>query len=471
MATMTFSGIASGIDTSSLIEATLAQKRQARIAPLQNKVTDLESTNSSLDELKTRLNALKDIAAKFRILNGGGISLNAFSSDESVLTASTGNNAISGTYNINVLQLAKNGSLSLNSSRGAYTSGNSTVYSGINMGASEDDRSIKITTGTGAETVSITVNDTTTLSDIVMQYNASSSLSRATIVNKGTESDPNYTIMFLSKKTGTEEGSISYEVGSALSGAGVFDSNTLSNAQNAVFSVDGVSGSIVRQSNTVSDIIPDLSFKLQNIGSASITVEPDEDKTVDALQEFVDAYNDLVEYINENDAISSETDSNGETSIVYGSLSKCSIDENILSTLRTAFSGCRGNGGNVNILADLGITTNRDGTLEFKSDTLKEAMQKDTDSVAKIMQDLGETLASTNGTISQFTRYNGLLDITLNSNKTSISNMNDRIANYESRLASEEKSLVSRYARLESIMGQLQSQQSYITSILSSVAA
>ena len=59
MANVSFSGMASGIDTDALIEATLDAKRSQRIKPLEDKISEAEDESSAINTLKEKLLSLK----------------------------------------------------------------------------------------------------------------------------------------------------------------------------------------------------------------------------------------------------------------------------------------------------------------------------------------------------------------------------------------------------------------------------
>jgi flagellar hook-associated protein 2 len=464
MATMTFSGLASGIDTASLIEATIAQKRAVRIKPLETKISQYQETNSAYTELKKLLQNLKDSADKFRTIKGSGVAMEVYSSDETVLTATIGGSATAGNYEIIAQQLARNGNFSFASSGRTYTSLDAAINPDISSGGSVADRSVNFTIGSGAsaENINIEVTGSTTLAHFVSEFNSQSESATASIINKGTTSNPNYVVMVSSKNEGMEKGSITVTVGAAIlnSGEGAFNDNTASEAQDAVFSLSGIGGTITRQSNTINDVIAGVSFKLQQQGSSTISIGIDNDTTTEYLQDLIDSYNEIVEYITENDRVSEE-----DNSIVYGSLSKTSLDENILSTLRSALSTLSGSG-SIHILADLGITTKRDGTLAFDKDLFVDAIEKDGSGVATILQNMGDTLANTGGIIDRFTSFNGLLDSAVNSNLSSITRFNERISVLEGQLSREEQSLTNRFAQLEALLGNLQQQQTSLSALL-----
>jgi flagellar hook-associated protein 2 len=472
MSTINFSGIASGIDSSSLIKALLDQKRKAQITPLETKISALGETNSSFSELSDLLNTLKTSAAKFRQINGGVLSKTLSSSDESKVSGSANNAAANGTYSVNVTALAKNGTHSFND---RFASETTVINSNINDADPAANRTLSYTIGTGgdAETVDVVLTSTTTLANLVSQFNSQSNNATASVVNVGTSASPSYAFVVNSDNQGLSKGNIAVSVGSSITDPngdlstldGSFVTSTVSAATDAEFSVSGVSGSITRSSNSVTDVISGVNLNLQSLGTSNITVADDGAKTASSLQEFVDAYNDVIKYISDNDTVTRD-ESGDEVTNVFGPLANSSLDEGILSTLRTALGDAGVSGRTVNILADLGITTKRDGTLDFNSDTFKSALANDSEGVRLITESLGDDLSSVDGKIARYTRFNGLIDLEKNANSQNITDTNKRVSDLESMLGREEESLTSRFSRLEALIGQLNSQQTTLASIL-----
>jgi flagellar hook-associated protein 2 len=463
MALINFSGIASGIDSASLIQSLLDRERSVRIKPLQTSIGELQDTNSAFGELSTLLSNLQTAAGRFRELNGGAISRQALSSDESVASASASNSAANGNYTVTVNSLAKNATFSFDD---RFATTTTVLQAGINNGAPAADRTVSVTTGTGAEaeTVSVELTNTSTAADYVASYNATATKSVAALVNVGTSASPSYAISISSLNEGTEEGQISDPtVGAEL--AGVFGAFSRDQATDANFNVSGISGSITRSSNSIADVISGVTLSLQDLGTATISVASDASETANTVQEFVDAFNEVVTFINENDLVTRQEDG-GDVTNIFGPLAKTSVDNNVLTALRNALTSSGISGQTVNVLADLGVTTERDGTLKFDSSILETALSNDPDGVRQITQNLGETLASVDGTIAQFTRFNGLIDQTENSNSTQISSYQNKIAEIEKTLSTREAQLTQQYARLESLIGQLNSQQSTLSSLL-----
>lgn len=205
---LSFSGLASGIDSQAIIDSTVASARLARVQPNQKKVGELEETNTALDSLETKLDALRTTLQTFTSLSGGGVSKTASSSRESVVSATATAAAANGSYDITVNQLAKNHTFSYDF---AFSSTTTPFQNTLGGGEAVGDRTITFTVGTGAnqETVSVVVtNGTYTASQFVTDFNNAATKAEASLVNVGTESSPSYKIVINSIYEGTEKGLI-----------------------------------------------------------------------------------------------------------------------------------------------------------------------------------------------------------------------------------------------------------------------
>ncbi|MDR0764372.1 MAG: flagellar filament capping protein FliD [Synergistaceae bacterium] len=101
-----------------------------------------------------------------------------------------------------------------------------------------------------------------------------------------------------------------YSTGSVLAGLGfitpaangspadewTFTEGNYTNASNAEFEIDGVP--VTRDSNTIDDLIADVTLELTGLGQVRINIVRDIEETVENMQSFVDAYNSVLEWIN-----------------------------------------------------------------------------------------------------------------------------------------------------------------------------
>jgi len=470
MPLINFSGLASGIDTEALIQATTDAARAQKITPSANKVESLQETNLALQELKTKFLGLQSLTMGFSSLNGGALSKLATSSNETILTASASKSAPNGNYAIETLQLAKNATLSFSSSSVIYESPDQVVLSFDDTPiGNEGTLTITIGSGDNEEIVDVELDEFSTLNDLIVEFNEKSSKGQATLINAGTASNPDYRPVFTSNAEGVENGLIGFSMDGEL-GSLWFDESAQDQATNSLFTIAGIGGEIERSSNTVSDVLPGVSFTLHSLGSATVSVNNDTAETTASVQEFIESFNEIVEFINENNKVVREENGQNLTNI-FGSLASTRVDNNALASLRSGITSStyvdESEENAIRMFADLGITTEKEGTLAFDPAKLEEALSSEPESVNNILKNFADTVATTAGSIAQFTQFNGLFDTTVKGNEKQVSNLNDRIARAEASILRQEQMMRQRFARLEAVMGEMQNQQAALTAALS----
>ncbi len=480
----TFSGLASGIDSSSLIKALLDEKRKIKILPLKTEIQDIGQTVNALGELKNLVQTLAEKARVFSPTYGGPIYKKASSSNESILTASASSLAANGTYDITVTQLATVSTVTFNAS---YTSSNQQLIPGIDDLLPASERTITISYGQGANQITKTfeITSSTTVDDFISSFNSQfSGVASAILVNLGTTSSPNFKIMLKSNKTGLPEGEVTISVDSnADPNLSAWAANkTLTQAQNLEMTVSGISGIISKPSNTVTDLFPGVSLNVKQTGNSTITVDTDTSSMIEKLGSFVDKFNEIVRYIAKNNKTSVTTTSDGESRAKFSPLNRVKVDDSFLDQLKsklsslTAYDDPPPSTAKVFKLVDLGIsTTGRDangaldGTFAFDSTKFSQALANDFQGVSNLLTKLGNELASANGFLEDFIGYNKLFDTstsTLNQQKKDLEN---RLADAEKALKQEEETLLQTFARLESIMGRLRGIQTSLTQALATL--
>jgi flagellar hook-associated protein 2 len=325
---------------------------------------------------------------------------------------------------------------------------------------------VKVGTGASQESIGIELTSSKSISDIMENFNSQSTQATASIINVGTRGVPSYALSFTSKNSGTEKGAISVSVGSSITAASTFTSSSLSQATDASLSISGITGSITRSSNTITDLIPGMSLDVGGVGTSTLVVGTDTDSTLKGVKDFVSAYNKVMSLIKDNDLVTQENDG-WEVKNIFGSLSGTSVDESIRDSIRQALGEITSSdGGSPIILADLGIATERDGTLKLNEDTFKTALSSNPSGVASLLQNVGDTLGSTGGKIAQFTQYQGIIDKLVQSNDNDIATKDKQISEIEESLSAEESRLRSQYATLEKNIGAMNSQRSSLARLL-----
>ena len=176
--TISFSGLGSGLDTSSWVEAYVSVKQQ-KVTELQSSLLQVQTKKSTLSETRTSVTSLRSAIEKLTDKKFGGTydlfgRNTAISSNEEVFTATASNAAIRQSYNISVEKLA---TMTKATSRGSassiadsatllsnigITSGKLTVYvDGVkqNIDIEEGDSVGALMTDLSAIGVTTTINE------------------------------------------------------------------------------------------------------------------------------------------------------------------------------------------------------------------------------------------------------------------------------------------------------------------------
>jgi flagellar hook-associated protein 2 len=146
-------------------------------------------------------------------------------------------------------------------------------------------------------------------------------------------------------------------------------------AQDALIRVDGVD--ITRATNSFNDVIAGVQIDLKNAKpgtNVSVGVTRPTAAISQGVQDFVAAYNELMTMISE--AI--RTDANGATGVLRGDVGVSALQHQ-LAKLPTTILSSTGSG--VHTLAEIGVTTNRNGSLSVNAAKLQAALAADPDGV------------------------------------------------------------------------------------------
>lgn len=458
--TISFPGIGSGLDVDALLKSTYEQLTLRNTIYRRN-VDTLKTENTGLEQLRSLLANISSTLDSARSSNGGISGSKATSSSNSdVLTAAAGSSAITGSFSVTVTSLASSATGSFDRN---YSSENDFVISDPSQVGD-----VEFTVGSGADatTFSVAVDELTSVEDFVSDFNSQASgKATASLVNVGTEASPAYRIAFSSTNVGEEKGSISVSSSNAaLMDASALAGTTLSQASNAVFQVSGISGTIERSSNTVSDVVSGVTLRLSGIGTAAVTVRDDVDAGAERLESFASEFNKLVEFLNTEDSITSVVE-DGERSNIYGDLARTNVDDASLSTLRSAISSARSSDGSLS-LAAIGISTDRDGTVTFDRDKFDAAFNSNPSGVNEVITSLADKIAGVQGSLHQFTGFGLQIDQEISSNESEISRLEETIATVERNAKTREEGIRAQFTNLDKLFAKFESASSFISSLL-----
>lgn len=127
-------------------------------------------------------------------------------------------------------------------------------------------------------------------------------------------------------------------------------------------------------------------------------------------------------------------------------------------------------------MADLGITTDRDGTLKFDSAVFKTALSTDPNATNTVFKTFADKVATTvqpnsldPGVIEQYSRFNGIIDSAQTGNTDQVKSLNEQIAVAEASILKQEETMRRRFSRLEQLIGGMNAKQSALTASLASL--
>jgi len=466
MATVSSTGIGSGLDVTSILSK-LMEVERAPLAQIQQEGAKIQSKLSVYGKVQSYVSALGDAAKALADKTTWGRTT-ASSGDEKVFTATTATGATAGSYSVQVNALAAGQTLASTSFASKTTAVGAGTLS-IELGQWSTDQS-SFTAKTGATKVDVTISATDTLEDVRSKINEANAGVTASIVTDATGSK----LVMRSTTTGAENAfrvtvadSDGADDDAGLSRLSYDPSNGIGqmsrtqSASNAEAVVDGIT--VSSATNKVEGAIEGVTFQLvgKSTSTVDLTISNDATAMQADVEAFVKAYNDLATYL----ANQTKYDSASKTA---GALQGDSGANALRAALRGLGSSTSGTSSVFDRLAEVGLDPQSDGTLKINTTKLKTALASPAelqkmfslngagtadDGFAQKIKNWSETLLGFDGAIT--TRNTSLQSqITANTKKQTA---------FEDRMTTVEARLKAQYATLDTKMGSLTALSTYIT--------
>ncbi len=377
-----FSGLVSGIDFDQVVNAILDLRRQPLLR-LQEERTKLRLRSELWQEIQKALSSLQSALSPL-LDKTKGLPFKVTVSDPTVVQASANNNALSGTYKVTVLQLATAVRIATRFADGA-TSLSADPNNKVNPNASlaSESNKFRVVPSTSGSFrlngVEIPYRETDTLATILQRINNSAA---GVLAFYDPIADR---VVLVSKQTGAN-GTIQREdvSGNFLAALGLLDDAQVTPGQDALFMVEANGyffndgNPIARPSNTVTDVLPGITLQLLSAASdrpVTLIVEQDKSALKSAIKTFVEKFNAAVSLLHqrltEKPVDNPRTDAERKVGLLRGD----STVVNLKATLvREATSVVEGIGSDLQMLAQLGIRLNNDGTLSLDENRLQQVL-------------------------------------------------------------------------------------------------
>lgn len=449
------SGLGSGLDINGLV----AQLMSAESRPLTLLKAQQKTVSTKISAYGQLSSTLANFQSALKGLSESGLSAVSANSSSPAITVSGGSGATPGNYSISVSQLAQSHKL---------------VSAGFASDSTDLGAGSLSLSFAGGTPVTLTPA-TNSLRDLRDAINASGLAVSASIVSDGSS----YRLSIAGKESGTGQtlqitgtdalASFSYDpsvpVSFAYDGSGnppAMMSQTQA-AQDAQLSLDGMN--IRSASNTVSGAIGGITLQLTQVTAAPATVSVVRDDTAvkSAVNAFVKAYNDV------RSLVSSQTAFN-ETSKTGAALYGDSGPKSILSQLRATMTSAVAGAGSLDVLSDIGLSFQKDGTLTVNDAKLQTAIDS-------VPADLKALFAGSDGVATRLgTRLTDMLG-----EQGVVSTRTEGLNATQRRLSQRENSLQARldavearyraqFVRLDAALTRMQGTSNYLSQQLSALA-
>tara|TARA_Y200000002_G_scaffold121391_2_gene99616 strand:- start:1076 stop:2731 length:1656 start_codon:yes stop_codon:yes gene_type:complete len=362
-------GVGSGLDTSALIEALVEADTVAQKENLDKLEENAKSKISAFSVLKSNLKDFKDIVSQIQSQQQYGFV--GQTSDATVATLTASGSKAGSTINssLTVTTLATSHSLTGPS----YNSPTATVGARtltINFGTWSADPTSgggQSFTSNGQDQIQITTSSSSTLVDLRDAINSAATDSdndgekdvNASIIFDGT----NYMLMLKSESGASNEMKISDNHASPTYAYDATDGAQLTQRVagiDAAFTVDGIS--MTRSSNSFDDLFDGFTLDLKKTSSSAIRIssEVDLDSVKTLVEGYVGTYNEVMQSLTamgQNDMVDDENDG-----ALIGDSTLREVKAELREMSSTAIGGYEGG---PYYLSFLGVSTQRDGSLNF----------------------------------------------------------------------------------------------------------
>jgi flagellar hook-associated protein 2 len=493
---MRVGGLASGIDTDSLVEQLMNAEKQ-KLYKMQQEQTKLTWQQDSYREVSTSLKSFDDMLTNMKLSTT--YNQKTTTSSSSAITATADSTASNGSYSIEVTQVAT-AAINVSTDR----------VGGDNFNPNEpigEQYTVSFTTydQDGKEIpYNKTFNASDSLNDILKDITNSNAGVRASydtqsgkvVMEKKYTGDLNEDIYDNDGKLLSRNAEIDFGTDNAFfTGFLNLKNENESGGQNAKITYNGVLD-VETAKNSYSLGGVTFNFVDKTDGPVRISVDNDVDAAYNKIKEFVDKYNEIIENINgrldekvyrdyppltddQKKEMSEDEIKLWEEKAKSGMLKGDSVLQNSLFSMRNAWYSNVETGGEYTQLAQIGIKTSNDylenGKLVIDEKTLKDALRENPDGVYKLFSNSAE--GNSQGILQ---RMEKTVDSTLDNlykkaGKSTYTNdqftigkrlddVQKRIDDFQDYLTQTEDRYWRQFSAMEQAISQMNQQSAYLTS-------
>jgi flagellar hook-associated protein 2 len=464
----TISGIGTSGSTTlrQLVASYLALEREP-LNMLQTIRSNLTMRAACFTDLKTKLTALRSSVDDLALPAGSNplLQFQATVSHTSVLSVAVTSGAETGTHALTVDVIAKAHSLAGSELVGSdHFSGSSGTYT-FTLEQGGETHEITVEIGEGLTNAEV-------LAEVAQRIDASSADVNATVVTTDSATGEQRLVI-----TSTESGTAnlisaitdtSGDLASVLGIAGsstaeAYSSNTVQQAADAAFNVDGLS--LTSSSNTVTGVLPGVTLTLLSVSEASVTINVarDTESIQESLQTILDKYNEVIDYVLERTkGANAEGENRGEFT---GNATFMSLRRSLRTLAANPVESIVEEGA-LTRLSEIGITIDSSGHLTISDDdAFEEALTSRPEEVEQLFRADDGIANRIVDDLARYTRVNGLITNESNAIQSRQRALDLSIKRMEERLARRETQMLTQLTYLQSMVESLSGLQTMLNNI------
>lgn len=464
--TFNVGGLASGLDTNTIIDQLMSIERQPLVALQQREAVETARQNA-LQDVQTRLQSLQIAADALRDPATWDDTQEVDSSDTSKIAVSRFAGAAAGSYDLTVDHLARAHQITQGS---ALTAAAASDVLHIQVGAGSSIN-VSVAAGDSLDTIAAKINATTDIPVYASVVN-----SKLVLTGKTTGAANTISV--------TSDGTLATDLGFT----------TTLTSQDAQYTLDGVTQTSA--SNTVSNAIVGLTLTLKGKATDPVTITvgapgADQDAIESKVQAFVDQWNSTLDFIRSK--LDEKTVANPQTDDdrAKGVLENDPGLESLLSTMREAVADTvAGRPSDASLLAQIGISTgDTTGSGTVDPDAVEGKLTLDTTKLSSMldtrMDDVKALLTHVTGSYAteglsqrmdrvlnpQLDAVNGIMAMRIQSSGSTIKLFKDEEDEWNDRLALRQQQLQAQFTAMETALSQLQSVNSSVSGQFAQLSA
>jgi len=461
MASISSPGIGSGLDIGNLVSQLVAAEGQVKSANLNRKEAGFQAVLSGIGTLKSALSEFNDSLNNLKTASFFSTRATT-SADTELFTASATSDAVAGTYDVEVIQLAQ-----ASKSRSAgFAAATSVVGTGtLTIGTGVNSFNVSITSGSDTlEGIRNAINNATGNTSVT-----------ATIINVdngvgGTESR----LVLSSSSAGAanaltvtvDDDDLNDSNASGLSQLATVNLFEIDAAQDAIIEVDGQA--VTRSSNTISDAIEGVTINLLSETATpgtttELRIRLDTNTIKAEIEDFVEAYNSMITNFNKLTAFNPDS---GQKGSLFGDTTMRGVLTQIRRELTSQVPGLSGA---VTSLVDLGITTQSDDKLSIDAAKLDEAISDNLTAVTTLFSSSDGIANRLDSLIANYIDSDGVLNGRTDTLNNQIEDIADQREILQKRLAALERRLLNQFTALDTLVSQLNSTSTFLSQQLANL--